>query len=176
MEQSSQSSQAPQAPQTPLSDLVAFRRQKLQALRDLGVDPYGSAFETSGTVAEVREAFAEGKAVSLAGRITAYRDMGKSRFLDLSDIGGRMQVYLNGKELDEAAMAIAATFLLHRRPRAGAGFLAAAVLVMFSRVYLGIHFAGDVLAGAVTGSLAAVLVARLYRQGTPVDRLITGIL
>ena len=108
MEQSSQSSQAPQAPQTPLSDLVAFRRQKLQALRDLGVDPYGSAFETSGTVAEVREAFAEGKAVSLAGRITAYRDMGKSRFLDLSDIGGRMQVYLNGKELDEAAMAIAA--------------------------------------------------------------------
>ena len=108
---SSQPAQTPQpilAPQIPLSDLLSFRRQKLQALRDSGVDPYGSAFETSGTVEEVREAFAEGKAVSLAGRITAYRDMGKSRFLDLSDIGGRMQVYLNGKELDEAAMAIAA--------------------------------------------------------------------
>ncbi len=87
---------------------MAVRRQKLQSLRDQGVDPFGAAFETSGSVAEVREAFAEGKTVSLAGRITAYRDMGRSRFLDISDIGGRMQVYLNGKELDEAALAVAA--------------------------------------------------------------------
>ena len=85
-----------------------MRRQKLQALRDLGIDPYGAAFETSGTVAEVRESFAEGRAVSLAGRITSYRDMGKSRFLDLSDIGGRMQVYFNSKELDENSLAVAA--------------------------------------------------------------------
>lgn len=85
-----------------------MRRQKLQALRDHGIDPYGAAFETSGTVAEVRESFAEGRAVSLAGRITAYRDMGKSRFLDLSDIGGRMQVYFNSKELDENSLAVAA--------------------------------------------------------------------
>jgi lysyl-tRNA synthetase class 2 len=91
-----------------LGDLVAIRRQKLQALRDLGVDPYGSAFETTGTVAEVREGFAEARVVTLAGRITAYRDMGKSRFLDLSDIGGRMQVYLNGKELNEQTLAVAA--------------------------------------------------------------------
>lgn len=97
-----------QSTQSPLSDLVAVRRQKLQAIRDLGVDPYGGAFDTSGTVDEVRAAFAEGKCVTMAGRITAYRDMGKSRFLDLSDIGGRMQVYLNGKELDEAALALAA--------------------------------------------------------------------
>lgn len=103
-----QSPQSSQSSHTPLGDLVAIRRQKLQALRDLGVDPYGSAFDTSGAVAEVRESFEEGKAVSLAGRITAYRDMGKSRFLDLSDIGGRMQVYLNGKELDEATLAVAA--------------------------------------------------------------------
>jgi len=111
VEQSSPSSQTPpssQASASPLSELVAIRRQKLQALRDLGVDPYGAAFETSGSMAEIRAAFEEGKAVSLAGRITAYRDMGKSRFLDLSDIGGRMQVYLNGKELDEATLAVAA--------------------------------------------------------------------
>jgi len=101
VEQSSQSS-------SPISELVAVRRQKLQALRDHGIDPYGAAFETSGTVAEVRGSFAEGRAVSLAGRITAYRDMGKSRFLDLSDIGGRMQVYFNSKELDENSLAVAA--------------------------------------------------------------------
>ena len=101
MEQSTQSS-------SPISELIAVRRQKLQALRDHGIDPFGSAFENSGTVGDVRDSFAEGKAVSLAGRITAYRDMGKSRFLDLSDIGGRMQVYLNTKELDADSLAVAA--------------------------------------------------------------------
>lgn len=94
--------------QSPLSELIAIRRQKLQSLRTLGVDPFGHAFETSGSVADVRAAFAEGLLVRLAGRITAYRDMGKSRFLDLSDIGGRMQIYLNAKEVDEAALAVAA--------------------------------------------------------------------
>jgi lysyl-tRNA synthetase class 2 len=101
VEQSTQSS-------SPISELIAVRRQKLQALRDHGIDPFGSAFENSGTVGDVRDSFAEGKAVSLAGRITAYRDMGKSRFLDLFDIGGRMQVYLNTKELDADSLAVAA--------------------------------------------------------------------
>ena len=86
---------------TPLSELIAIRRQKLQALRDHGIDPFGAAFKTTGTVADVVEAFQEAASVTLAGRVTAYRDMGKSRFLDLSDVGGRMQIYLNTKELDE---------------------------------------------------------------------------
>lgn len=75
-----------------------------------------------------------------------------------------------------AAMAIAATFLLHRMPREGAAFLAAALLMMFSRVYVGIHYAGDVLGGALTGLAAAVVVWKLYREGTRADRLVTSIL
>lgn len=74
-----------------------------------------------------------------------------------------------------ATMAIAATFLLNRMPRVGVAFLAASLLMMFSRVYVGIHYTGDVLAGAVTGALAAFAVAKLYRQGTRLDQLITGI-
>ncbi|MFO1130899.1 MAG: phosphatase PAP2 family protein [Hyphomicrobiales bacterium] len=74
-----------------------------------------------------------------------------------------------------ATMAIAATFLLHRMPRVGAAFLAASLLMMYARVYVGIHYTGDVLAGAVTGALAAFIVTKLYRQGTRLDRLITGI-
>ena len=74
-----------------------------------------------------------------------------------------------------ATMAIAATFLLQRMPRVGAAFLAASLLMMYARVYVGIHYVGDVLAGAVTGALAAFAVAKLYRQGTRLDRLITGI-
>ena len=75
-----------------------------------------------------------------------------------------------------ATMAIAAAFLLHRMWREGALFLSAALLMMFARVYVGIHYAGDVLAGAVSGILAALIVWKLYRRDTRLDRLITGIL
>lgn len=75
-----------------------------------------------------------------------------------------------------ATMAIAAAFLLHRMPRWGLFFLAASLLMMFSRVYLGIHYVGDVLGGALTGIAAATLVWRFYREGSRVDRLVTGIL
>lgn len=75
-----------------------------------------------------------------------------------------------------AIFAIAATFLLHRVRRLGLGFLAAALLVGFSRIYLGTHYVSDVLGGALTGVLAAVVVRYAFWQGTRVDRFITGIL
>ena len=75
-----------------------------------------------------------------------------------------------------ATFAIAAAFLLHGMRRLGAWFLAAAVLVTFSRVYVGTHYLGDVLGGASTGIVAAMLVRSLYREGTRADRMITSIL
>ena len=81
------------------NDLLAFRRQKLEQLLEQKVDPFGGRFDVSGTVGEVRQAFEEGARVRVAGRITAHRNMGKSQFLDLSDVSGRLQVYINLKEL-----------------------------------------------------------------------------
>lgn len=89
-----------------ISDLLAVRRQKLDALRAGGVQPFGQRFDTDGTVADVRDAFSEGKTLRLAGRITAHRDMGKSQFLDLSDFSGRMQIFLHAKELGEEQFGI----------------------------------------------------------------------
>jgi lysyl-tRNA synthetase class 2 len=86
------------------NDLIAQRRQKLEALRARGVAPFGAAFTTSGTIAEVREQFAEGKTLRAAGRITAHRDMGKSHFVDLRDATGRIQVYVQAKELGPETM------------------------------------------------------------------------
>ncbi len=43
--------------------------------------------------------FVEGRRIRVAGRITALRNMGKSQFFDVSDLSGRLQVYLNLKEL-----------------------------------------------------------------------------
>jgi lysyl-tRNA synthetase, class II len=88
------------------SELLALRREKLAALEKLGAAPFGAAFETSGDIAQAREKFAEGASFRIAGRISAHRDMGKSHFVDLKDASGRMQIYLQAKELGAEAMEI----------------------------------------------------------------------
>ncbi len=88
--------------ETPPSDshpLLAVRREKLDALRATGTDPFGTRFDTDGTVGQIRERFAEGTVFRVAGRVTAHRDMGKSHFLDLSDLTGRIQIYVGTKNL-----------------------------------------------------------------------------
>jgi lysyl-tRNA synthetase class 2 len=90
----------------PENELIAQRREKLAALRARGVEPFGRAFETSGSIAEVRHAFKEGDSLRAAGRITAHRDMGKSHFIDLRDATGRIQAYFHEKEIGAAAMEI----------------------------------------------------------------------
>ena len=82
------------------NQLIAQRREKLEALQAQGANPFGHAFETSGAIAEVREKFAEGATLRAAGRITAHRDMGKSHFVDLRDSTGRIQVYIHAKEVE----------------------------------------------------------------------------
>ncbi|HEY1770365.1 MAG TPA: lysine--tRNA ligase [Chthoniobacterales bacterium] len=88
------------------NQLIALRREKLDALRARGVAPFGRGFEISGTLAELRAKFAEGENFRAAGRITAHRDMGKSHFLDLRDASGRLQIYVQAKELGAEAMEI----------------------------------------------------------------------
>ena len=81
------------------NELIALRRKKLDALRAKGIEPFGSGFEVTGSIAEVREKFKEGETLRAAGRITAHRDMGKSHFLDLRDATGRIQIYIHAKEV-----------------------------------------------------------------------------
>ena len=75
-----------------------------------------------------------------------------------------------------AGFAIATAFLLHGLPRRGFVFLAAAVLIAISRVYIGTHYVSDLLGGAVTGIGAAIFVRATYRDGSKLDRFITSIL
>jgi len=86
------------------NELIALRRKKLEALRAKGIDPFGSRFEASGSIAEVRGQFKEGEALRAAGRITAHRDMGKSHFLDVRDATGRIQIYIHAKEVGPELM------------------------------------------------------------------------
>ena len=73
-----------------------------------------------------------------------------------------------------ASFAIAAAFLVHRFQGAGA-FIAAAVLISISRIYIGTHYLSDVVGGALTGILAVGMVWWMYREGTRTDKFLTGI-
>jgi lysyl-tRNA synthetase, class II len=86
------------------NSLIAQRREKLATLQTRGVNPFGQAYETSGTIAEVCAQFSEGATLRAAGRITAHRDMGKSHFVDLRDSTGRIQVYIHAKEVGSEIM------------------------------------------------------------------------
>src|SRR5881394_3352835 len=86
------------------NQLIALRREKMETLKKSGANPFGRAFETSGTIADVRQKFAEGTTLRAAGRITAHRDMGKSHFVDLRDSTGRIQVYIHAKEVGPEAI------------------------------------------------------------------------
>ncbi len=88
-------------PQSTSEELIAVRREKLGRLKELGIDPYGAAFETDTTPGELKAEFADGKSVKLGGRLLAIRDMGKSVFATIGDAHGRIQIYLNQKGVSE---------------------------------------------------------------------------
>ena len=83
------------------SALLAVRREKLQKLRELGVDPFGGPFPGTQSSSEIRAGWEEGKKVRMAGRIVSHRDMGKSQFLHLQDRAGRLQIYVQKPSLPE---------------------------------------------------------------------------
>ena len=94
----------PQA-EMPLSDQVKVRRDKLEALRAEGLDPFvQTRFDVTSSAKEIKENFdtMEGKSVTLAGRLMSKRGMGKVSFCDLQDNTGRIQLYVRFDAMDEA--------------------------------------------------------------------------
>ena len=81
--------------------LIKQRRDKLEALRGKGIDPFKNKFTPTQTCAQARANYIEGSEVALAGRITAHRDMGKSQFIDIKDQSGRIQVYAQKQALGD---------------------------------------------------------------------------
>ncbi|CAM2949952.1 lysyl-tRNA synthetase, class II [Flavobacterium succinicans] len=79
-----------------LSEQEIIRREKLQALRNLGINPYpANLFPVNHTSKQVKETFEEGKKVIVAGRLMSVRDQGKACFAELQDSEGRIQLYVN---------------------------------------------------------------------------------
>ena len=83
-----------------LTEQQKVRRDKLQQLRELGIDPFpAEAYEVENTAQDIKDDFKTGKKVKLAGRLMAKRIQGKASFAELQDSTGRMQLYLNRDEL-----------------------------------------------------------------------------
>jgi len=84
------------------NSLIEQRKSKLAALRAKGIDPFKNKFTPAETCAHARQNYAEGREVSIAGRVTAHRDMGKSMFIDVRDQSGRLQAYAQKNVLGDA--------------------------------------------------------------------------
>ena len=83
-----------------LSEQEIQRRESLQKLRDLGIDPYPAAlFPVNSSAKEIKSDFEDGKQVCIAGRMMSQRVMGKASFAELQDASGRIQIYINRDEI-----------------------------------------------------------------------------
>src|SRR5437868_1563055 len=94
-----------------LPEQVRVRREKLERLRERGVDPYPLGVPRTATLAEVRERHPDlapdaqtGDVVSVAGRIALKRDGGKLCFATLRDATGELQVMLSLDKLGEDSL------------------------------------------------------------------------
>jgi len=85
-----------------LSEQEIVRRQSLQELRDLGIDPYPAAeYPTDAFSTDIRDNFKddEQRQVCIAGRMMTRRVMGKASFMELQDSKGRIQVYITRDDI-----------------------------------------------------------------------------
>ncbi len=85
-----------------LSEQEIVRRQSLQELRNMGIDPYPAAeFPTNAFSEDIRNEFDEDekREVVIAGRMMSRRVMGKASFVELQDSKGRIQVYITRDDI-----------------------------------------------------------------------------
>ncbi len=87
-----------------LSEQEIVRRENLQKILDLGINPFPSElFDVNVTAKEIKDNFKEGSSdyqkISLAGRLMSRRVMGKASFAGLEDSSGRIQLYVNRDEI-----------------------------------------------------------------------------
>jgi len=83
------------------NSLIDQRKAKLAALRSKGIDPFANKFTPTESCDHARSNYVENRPVSLAGRISAHREMGKSMFIDIKDQSGRIQIYAQKQALGD---------------------------------------------------------------------------
>ncbi|HCN76506.1 MAG TPA: lysine--tRNA ligase [Verrucomicrobiales bacterium] len=93
------------------SELLQFRRAKLDELQKRGIAAFGGRFEVTNDPGTLKRQLtegivAEGVEVRIAGRVLSRREMGKATFFDVGDITGRIQCYLSKGDVGDDAYAL----------------------------------------------------------------------
>jgi lysyl-tRNA synthetase class 2 len=94
-----------------MSELERVRLEKLQRLREAGMEPFPARVERSHTTEEALRAFEsmpedQELVAAVTGRLRSMRKMGKTTFAHIEDVAGRLQLYFKLDELDEERMAL----------------------------------------------------------------------
>ena len=93
-----------------LNDQQIVRREKMAALREQGIDPFGKRFERTANSQELKDKFAEldkeqlhelNETATIAGRLVTKRGKGKVGFAHLQDREGQIQIYVRKDEVGE---------------------------------------------------------------------------
>ena len=86
-----------------LNELMKVRREKLAAIEQAGIEPFGRRCEISHHAQDILENFEslEGNSVKIAGRIMTVPGHGKASFINVADMSGKIQVYLRQDVLGE---------------------------------------------------------------------------
>ncbi len=83
-----------------LSEQEIVRREKLEKLRVLGINPYpADLYNVKNTSKSIKQDFKEGNNVVIAGRLMMIKVQGKASFAQLQDAEGKIQVYFNRDEI-----------------------------------------------------------------------------
>lgn len=95
-----------------LTDQELVRREKMQKIKDLGIDPFGQAYERDSYALDIKTKYesvehdeleAMDEHVSVAGRIMFIRKMGKASFFTIKDKTGKIQIYISINDIGEDA-------------------------------------------------------------------------
>ncbi|MGI0141232.1 MAG: lysine--tRNA ligase [Candidatus Micrarchaeales archaeon] len=83
----------------------SVKLEKAKKLRSMKIDPYPYSYEQTHHAEEIKGNFGkfEGKTVSVAGRLTGMREMGKLYFADLLDGSGKIQLIIKTEDLDKSS-------------------------------------------------------------------------
>ena len=96
-----------------LNQVLRARREKLETLREKGVEPFAYGYDVTASCADTDRVYREmeesgsldsegyGEVVRIAGRVMSWRSHGKSAFADVEDGSGRVQIYLKKNTVGE---------------------------------------------------------------------------
>ena len=86
-----------------INQIIDFRKEKLNKLKELGINPYPHRFSPTHKSIEILNEFnkLDNKIVCIAGRIMALRKMGKAAFIHVMDDKGRIQIFIKRDNVGE---------------------------------------------------------------------------